>query len=43
MKFGAAFPEEAIAGALASCDAQRAAESSPCKTINLNGQGSRSP
>ncbi len=43
MKSGAASPEEAMVGALASCDAQRAPESSPCKTINLNGQGSRSP
>ncbi len=43
MKLGAASPEEAMAGAVASCDAQRTPESSPCKTINLNGQGSRSP
>jgi uncharacterized membrane protein YhaH (DUF805 family) len=43
MKLGAASPEEAMAGALASCDAQRAPDTSPCKTINLNGQGSRSP
>jgi uncharacterized membrane protein YhaH (DUF805 family) len=43
MKSGAASPEEAMAGALTSCDAQRAPDSAPCKTINLNGQGSRSP
>ncbi len=43
MKLGAASPDEAMAGAVASCDAQRTPESSPCKTINLNGQGSRSP
>ncbi len=43
MKLGAASPEDAMSGAIASCDAQRAPESSPCKTINLNGKGSRSP
>jgi uncharacterized membrane protein YhaH (DUF805 family) len=43
MKAGAASAEDARAGALLNCDAQRRPDTGPCKVINLNGKGSRTP
>ena len=43
MKAGVASPQDAVSGALAKCEAMRKPDTGPCKTINLNGQGSRAP